>query len=168
MALTHCCCADAPPTPHHVDRNRCAHVGCHRKFHRLRLTDVKHALTRHYCSVCQNVYCHQHTQFSPHGSYGSCGMESKCICETCFFQLPRATQVRSSNQYLIPQYAGPALSRAFPACNWRMGQAAMPRNASTKLGGPFHIVAAQLGNLTPALCHAGALAAGQQAGQVRQ
>ncbi|KAK9814892.1 hypothetical protein WJX73_001518 [Symbiochloris irregularis] len=82
--------------PQHVDRNRCAHPGCHRKFNRLRLTDVKHALTRHYCSVCQNVYCHQHTQYSPHGTYGSCGMESKCICETCFLQLPRGTRDRLS------------------------------------------------------------------------
>ncbi|KAK9834335.1 hypothetical protein WJX81_008044 [Elliptochloris bilobata] len=41
---------DIPETPRGVDRTRCAHAGCHRRFHRLRYKDVKHALQRHYCA----------------------------------------------------------------------------------------------------------------------
>ena len=86
-------CAEVPPTPHHVDRNKCAHRGCHRKFNWMSIADVKHSFTRHYCSICQNVYCHRHTHYSPHGNLGSCGMESKCICQTCFAALPKVSQV---------------------------------------------------------------------------
>ena len=75
---------DIPDTPRGVDRTRCAHAGCHRRFHRLRYKDVKHALQRHYCGVCQRVVCHVHTRFTPHGPFSSCGMESQCICEDCF------------------------------------------------------------------------------------
>ena len=60
-----------------------------------RLSNVKHAMQRHFCSVCQRVFCHQHTAYSPHGPLGSCGMESQCICEDCHFILPVSTQVQS-------------------------------------------------------------------------
>ena len=64
-------------------------------------------MTSHYCSICQNVSCQRHTSYSPHGKLGSCGMESKCICESCFVELPRQTQVRtavpSSNDALFQE-----------------------------------------------------------------
>jgi len=85
---------DIPETPRGVDRTRCGVAGCHRRFHRLRYKDVKHALQRHYCAVCQRVVCHAHTRYAAHGPFSSCGMESQCICEDCFDALPRGTQAR--------------------------------------------------------------------------
>ena len=70
--------------------------------------DLKHALQRHYCSICQNVFCHHHTAYSPHGKLGSCGMESKCVCESCFSQLSRSTQAR-----LCPTLLFPSLCRRY-------------------------------------------------------
>ena len=89
-----------PPTPHHVDRNKCAQRGCTRKFNWMSFADMKHSFTRHYCSICQNVYCQKHTRYSPHGNLGSCGMESKCICQTCFLALPKASQVPPTSLWL--------------------------------------------------------------------
>ncbi len=53
-------------------------------------------MQRHFCCVCQRVFCHHHTAYSPHGPFGSCGMESQCICDGCFATLPRVTQVRAA------------------------------------------------------------------------
>ena len=65
----------------------------HRRFGRYNLRDMKHAMQRHFCCVCQRVFCHHHTSYSPHGPFGSCGMESQCICDGCYATLPKATQV---------------------------------------------------------------------------
>lgn len=54
-------------------------------------------MQRHFCCVCQRVFCHHHTAYSPHGPFGSCGMESQCICDGCFATLPRTTQVRGDS-----------------------------------------------------------------------
>ncbi|CAL8461872.1 g1403 [Coccomyxa elongata] len=85
---------DVPETPAGVDPWRCGHHGCHRQFRGYKLSNVKHAMQRHFCSVCQRVFCHHHTAYSPHGPLGSCGMESQCICENCFSVLPWSTQER--------------------------------------------------------------------------
>ena len=106
-------CAEVPPTPHHVDRNKCAHRGCHRKFNWMSLADMKHSFTRHYCSICQNVYCHRHTHYSPHGNLGSCGMESKCICQTCFAALPKVSQVRPALDMHSPRLLAVPCAQSF-------------------------------------------------------
>ncbi|CAL5222738.1 g5145 [Coccomyxa viridis] len=85
---------DMPETPAGVDRWQCGQAGCHRRFGRYSLRDMRHAMQRHFCCVCQRVFCHHHTAYSPHGPFGSCGMESQCICDGCFATLPRATQER--------------------------------------------------------------------------
>ena len=82
-----------PETPAGVDRWHCGQPGCHRHFGLTRLRDVRHLMQRHFCSVCQRVFCAAHTAYSPHGPLASCGMESHCICEGCFAALARSTQV---------------------------------------------------------------------------
>lgn len=46
----------------------------------------------HYCGSCQQSYCGHHTRVSPHGSTGSCGMDSGCLCARCFSRLPPEEQ----------------------------------------------------------------------------
>ena len=82
---------DIPPSPGPVSRHGCAFPGCDKSLHPL--FNPRSAMTSHYCSICQNMYCQRHTAYSPHGRLGSCGMESKCICQLCYDELPRVTQV---------------------------------------------------------------------------
>ncbi len=72
-----------------------------RRFARIRLLDFKRALQRHYCAMCQNVYCHWHTRISPHGAYGSCGVDSKCVCFKCFKLLSSDAQVRTRGWHVL-------------------------------------------------------------------
>ena len=78
-----------------MDRWQCGQAGCHRRFGRYSLRDMKHTMQRHFCCVCQRVFCHHHTSYSPHGPFGSCGMESQCICDSCYSTLPQSTKVCS-------------------------------------------------------------------------
>ena len=97
---------DIPETPAGVDRWQCGQAGCHRRFGRYNLRDMKHAMQRHFCCVCQRVFCHHHTSYSPHGPFGSCGMESQCICDGCYATLPRATQVSAVLTALAVHHGG--------------------------------------------------------------
>lgn len=90
-----CAAADIPPSPHPTGRHNCGFPGCERGLHPI--FNPRAAMTSHYCSICQNVFCHHHTRHSPHGKLGSCGMESKCICKICYEELPRITQVQHFN-----------------------------------------------------------------------
>jgi len=38
------------------------------------------------------MHCLQHTRVSPHGPRGGCGLESKCVCSSCFGELAPAQQ----------------------------------------------------------------------------
>ena len=62
--------------------------------------------------MCQNVYCHWHTRISPHGAYGSCGVDSKCVCFKCFKLLSPDAQVRARGSvlgmYCLPETAAVA------------------------------------------------------------
>ena len=92
--------------PQTINRNGCAYPGCGVRFFGLGLKVMKHTLQKHYCSRCQNLFCHHHTQYSPHGSLGSCGLDSKCICLLCWQEIPPSRQVCASAgiymQMLIP------------------------------------------------------------------
>lgn len=81
---------DIPPSPHQTSRNACGFPSCEKSLHPI--FNPKAAMTSHYCSICQNIFCQRHTRYSPHGRLGSCGMESKCICQICFDDLPRLIQ----------------------------------------------------------------------------
>eukprot|EP00884_Botryococcus_braunii_P022435 jgi/Botrbrau1/8876/Bobra.50_2s0031.2 len=83
-----------PDDSEHVNRHRCAYPGCHRRFSRLRYGDMKHAMYRHYCALCQKVYCQYHTAYSPHGPLVGCDLESKCICMVDWATLNTATRDR--------------------------------------------------------------------------
>ena len=91
--------ADFEETPS-ANRNGCAYPKCEVRFYGLGLKTMKHALQKHYCCRCQNLFCHHHTQFSPHGSLGSCGLDSKCICVLCWQEIPASRQV--SLWYFVP------------------------------------------------------------------
>ena len=83
---------------------------------------MKHSFTRHYCSICQNVYCQKHTHYSPHGNLGSCGMESKCICQNCFKVLPKASQVGLATAGMAPPILD-LLEQPLPqSCECGLGQ----------------------------------------------
>ena len=42
--------------------------------------------------VALQAMCEEHTRVSPHGRVGSCGLESSCVCESCFRSLDQETQ----------------------------------------------------------------------------
>lgn len=42
---------------------------------------------------CLQVYCQQHTAYSPHGPLVGCDLESKCICSLDWASLNPATKV---------------------------------------------------------------------------
>merc|ERR1712216_289045 len=73
---------------------RCHFPDCPQEFKRLSLSSLASSLARHYCRDCQGVYCLQHTRYSPHASYGECGMMSKCLCLQCFDELSHDEQIR--------------------------------------------------------------------------
>ncbi|KAK9858438.1 hypothetical protein WJX84_010174 [Apatococcus fuscideae] len=75
-----------------ANRNGCAFPRCNVRFYGLGLKTMKHTLQKHYCCRCQNLFCHHHTQYSPHGSLGSCGLDSKCICVMCWQEIPPSRQ----------------------------------------------------------------------------
>jgi hypothetical protein len=60
---------------------------------RLSLRGVRHSIQRHYCGRCEHLYCLRHTRISPHGTFGSCGLDSKCLCLPCFEALSFEQQV---------------------------------------------------------------------------
>ncbi|CAD7700966.1 unnamed protein product [Ostreobium quekettii] len=71
-------------------RGQCAYEGCPRKWGGVR--NLKNRLHRHYCGICNLTYCGEHTQISPHGNLGHCGMQSQCVCINCFKTLSKEQQ----------------------------------------------------------------------------
>lgn len=61
----------------------CSHGRCQQQFG---LRHWKATLQRHYCGRCQHVFCLQHTAYSPHGTNGTCGVQSRCLCIDCFYE----------------------------------------------------------------------------------
>jgi len=60
-----------------------SHGRCQQQFG---LRHWKATLQRHYCGRCQHVFCLQHTAYSPHGTNGTCGVQSRCLCIDCFYE----------------------------------------------------------------------------------
>ena len=61
--------------------------GCIARFDRFsKFSDYRNTMNKHYCGVCQGLYCQNHTAFSPH-TFGSCGVNSKCLCIRCYENL---------------------------------------------------------------------------------
>lgn len=61
-------------------------VDLHRCRQQFGLRHWKATLQRHYCGRCQQAFCAQHTAYSPHGSSGTCGVQSRCLCIDCFYE----------------------------------------------------------------------------------
>eukprot|EP00775_Hariotina_reticulata_P002874 gene2874-3165_t len=81
------------------------------------LRHLKALMGRHYCGRCQQAFCIQHTAYSPHGSTGSCGAESRCVCITCFYDFtPEYRMFLSSRNTLISRRtsSGPARQESIP------------------------------------------------------
>ncbi|XP_002974863.2 uncharacterized protein LOC9637430 [Selaginella moellendorffii] len=76
-------------------RHRCNYDGCKHRFDRwYNPTDWRMRFSKHYCRECQRVFCVKHTRISPHGPVGRCGLDSTCVCVTCFGHLSMEVQDR--------------------------------------------------------------------------
>ena len=74
-------------------RECCRVHGCPVRFDRwYKMKDMRARGRRHFCMYCQQAMCEEHTRVSPHGRVGSCGLESSCVCESCFRSLDQETQ----------------------------------------------------------------------------
>jgi hypothetical protein len=65
-------------------KKQCAHPGCEQRFDSLRNLGAKRQ--RHNCGRCLRTVCLAHTAYSTHGASGPCGVQSRCVCVTCFAQ----------------------------------------------------------------------------------
>jgi hypothetical protein len=65
-------------------KKQCAHPGCEQRFDSLRNLGAKRQ--RHNCGRCLRTVCLAHTAYSTHGTSGPCGVQSRCVCVTCFAQ----------------------------------------------------------------------------------
>jgi hypothetical protein len=83
----------------------------------------------HYCTLCQRVYCLQHTRVSPHGPRGGCGLESQCICHACFAELAPAQQTACERSNRLPKLATTTMDTAASAA--RVQQDGLPQRGPT-------------------------------------
>lgn len=99
---------------HGRNRYRCNYEGCKARFDRWHyISDWQMKFQKHYCRDCQNVFCVKHTRISPHGPLGRCGLESNCLCQTCFqcFPLEVQKKLEQINKLRVGPYAsGDSLS----------------------------------------------------------
>ncbi|GJP53261.1 hypothetical protein CLOM_g12434 [Closterium sp. NIES-68] len=88
---------------------RCNAEGCRVRFDRWYTLDgLRHRMLKHYCRECQGVYCVRHTRISPHSSRTQCGLDSHCICFSCYARLPAELQLRAEriNKLRVGPVAG--------------------------------------------------------------
>ncbi|CAI5965266.1 unnamed protein product [Closterium sp. NIES-65] len=88
---------------------RCNAEGCRVRFDRWYTLDgLRHSILKHYCRECQGVYCVRHTRISPHSSRTQCGLDSHCLCFSCYARLPAELQLRAEriNKLRVGPVAG--------------------------------------------------------------
>lgn len=113
----------------------------HRCQQQFGLRQWKATLQRHYCGRCQQAFCLQHTAYSPHGTNGTCGVQSRCLCIDCFYEYtPEYQAFLASRNTLIGSKrskSGPPAAAAAAAAAMGVGveDGSAGRSGGSGLGG---------------------------------